>query len=66
MEQDLNRRIIHIHNKKVTVQETNPYTLLPIQPVLQLNAETRAVSNISARIDDLPEVVKVPEIVKVP
>ena len=35
MEQDLNRRLIHLHNRKVTVQETNPISLLPIQPVLQ-------------------------------
>ena len=35
MEQDLNRKLIHIHNRKVTVQETNPITLMPIQAVLQ-------------------------------
>ena len=37
MEQDLNRRLIHIHDRKVTVQETNPNSLLPIQPVLRRN-----------------------------
>ena len=35
MEQDLNRRLIHLHNRKVTVQETNPVSLMPIQPMLQ-------------------------------
>ena len=35
MEQDLNRKLIHIHNRKVTVQETNPISIMPIQPMLQ-------------------------------
>ena len=35
MEQDLTRKLIHIHDRKVTVQETNPISLMPIQPMLQ-------------------------------
>ena len=49
MEQDLNRKLIHIHNRKVTVQETNPITVMPIQAVLQSlyqeNPQSQSVSD---------------------
>ena len=37
IQQDLTGRLIHIHDKKYTVQETDPIVLLPIKPVLQSN-----------------------------
>ena len=43
MEQDLNRKLIHIHNRKVTVQETNPFSIMPIQPMLQSSDNTTKV-----------------------
>ena len=43
MEQDLNRKLIHIHDKKVTVQETNPFSIMPIQPLLQSSDDTTMV-----------------------
>ena len=43
MEQDLNRKLIHIHNRKVTVQETNPFSILPIQSMLQSSDNTTKV-----------------------
>ena len=39
MEQDLSRKLIHIHDRKVTVQETNPISLMPIQPMLQSSGD---------------------------
>ena len=35
IEQDLSRKLIHIHDKKYTVQETSPLSLLPIKPIVQ-------------------------------
>ena len=44
MEQDLNRKLIHIHNRKVTVQETNPISIMPIQPMLRAGCQESQVS----------------------
>ena len=60
MEQDLNRKLIHIHNRKVTVQETNPMTLLPIQPVLQMTeSPVNEVVVTQPNPDDAPKAVEV-------
>ena len=37
IQQDLSRRLIHIHDKQITVPETNELSLLPIHPTMKQN-----------------------------
>ena len=58
MEQDLNRRLLHIHNRKITVQETDPISLLPIKPLLQFTDDDSKVSSVITEMEEKKAMVQ--------